>query len=139
MTKDHRQDALKPCPFCDGGETRFDEKTYWTGQRSETLSWELRHWCNGSGLDSAMITVRGKTKEEVINRWNTRAYEAGKADANTLPELPEGWLYDELRVCSDGEWRCHIYRVVPHGDAWGDGHTPHAAAQEAIKQIEKGA
>lgn len=63
---------LSPCPFCGEGETLIDEKTYWTGMRSEITHVEIKHWCNKGTIEGAHLTIKGKTRELAVNRWNTR-------------------------------------------------------------------
>jgi hypothetical protein len=68
--------ALAPCPFCGGGENRFDEQTYWTGMRNSILSVTLRHWCGGYPADEfvkANTTIRGRDAQQAADCWNTRA------------------------------------------------------------------
>jgi hypothetical protein len=63
--------ALKPCPFCHGGEFRFDESTYWTGQRSELLNVKLRHWCERQpNCPPSTMELVAKTEKEVRELWN---------------------------------------------------------------------
>ena len=62
---------LLSCPFCGAGESRIDEKRYWTGMRSQIVSVELRHWCEGAKFRS-YLCIRGQTRDEVIEKWNTR-------------------------------------------------------------------
>lgn len=61
---------LKPCPFCNAGETVIDEKGYWTGRRTEVTHVEIRHWCNKGTIEGAYLTIKGKTLESAIERWN---------------------------------------------------------------------
>lgn len=62
---------IKPCPFCNSNEIRFDENTIWTGVRSQTLSYNLYHNCTDH-FKSISIAIRAKTKEETIELWNKR-------------------------------------------------------------------
>ena len=91
-------EGLKPCPFCGGGETRIDEKTYWTGTRSECTHVEVKHWCKQGTIDGAFLTVKGRTRDAAIEQWNTR-HEAAKAS-----EQPERckhgvWAADRCEQC----------------------------------------
>lgn len=65
-------ELMKPCPFCGGGEIRFDESRHWTGQRSITVSHTLRHWCESISERHPLITITQKEKEECIAAWNKR-------------------------------------------------------------------
>lgn len=59
---------LKVCPFCGGSEKIiFNEFKH----GSNIVSVELKHWCPKSPL-SHIIKLKAKTKEDVINIWNTR-------------------------------------------------------------------
>lgn len=62
-------DKLKPCPFCGGGETRFDKNENWTGQRMLTHSVTLRHFCN---QERSGIQFTRKTEELCTEAWNKR-------------------------------------------------------------------
>ncbi len=68
--------TLKPCPFCGEGETRVDEKTYWTGQSNQLISVTVIHWCNHGHVDGAIIKVSGRTADEAYARWNSRIEKA---------------------------------------------------------------
>jgi len=62
---------LRSCPFCGAGESRFDDVTHWTGQRSILLSVKLRHWCEREeGVIQNIITLHGKTHKEAAAVWN---------------------------------------------------------------------
>ncbi len=66
------EDVL-PCPFCGGGEFDEQQHTYWTGMRSQPLSFSLRHWCKkGEGILQSFFEIRGKTRGDAINQWNRR-------------------------------------------------------------------
>jgi hypothetical protein len=41
--------------------------------RSEFTHVEIKHWCNKGTIEGAFLTVKGKTHESAISRWNTRA------------------------------------------------------------------
>lgn len=69
---DNKMPELKPCPFCGAGETDVRENTHWLGMRSEVLSVEVRHWCGKQGIDGAFLAIKGRTREDAINRWNRR-------------------------------------------------------------------
>lgn len=63
------------CPFCQA-DPQQDEKyfhlkenTHWTGNRSITLSWELRHWCFEPEV---RIQIVRQTLAEVVRKWNSR-------------------------------------------------------------------
>tara|TARA_Y100000310_G_scaffold324866_1_gene387307 strand:+ start:3542 stop:3907 length:366 start_codon:yes stop_codon:yes gene_type:complete len=67
---------LKPCPFCGGGETQFDDTQNWTGMRYQHVCTTLRHFCERPTDDEfvqAVITIRGRDEEDCTRRWNTRA------------------------------------------------------------------
>lgn len=67
--------ALSPCPFCKGGEFRFDESTHWTGRGSELLNVKLRHWCERRpNCPPSTIELVAKTEDEVRDLWNRRTH-----------------------------------------------------------------
>lgn len=70
----HKRKDLAPCPFCDAGETLVDPKYYWTGMQSTVISVEVRHWCGpeDKGVRGSHITMRAKTEEEAVAKWNRR-------------------------------------------------------------------
>lgn len=57
---------LKPCPFCGGGDVYIDNY-------DEKRKWALTHYCphDDCGL-SVVITVYGKSEEDVRKKWNKR-------------------------------------------------------------------
>lgn len=64
---------LKPCPFCGGGETRFDDTQNWTGMRYQHVCTTIRHFCQRPADDEfvqAVITLRGRNKDDCTRRWN---------------------------------------------------------------------
>jgi hypothetical protein len=66
--------SLLPCPFCSAGETMVKPNTHWTGMRSEIISVEVRHWCEETtGVRGSHITMRAKTEDEAVAKWNRRA------------------------------------------------------------------
>lgn len=69
--------GLSPCPFCGAGETILEVKTYWTGMRSEPTHTEIKHWCNKGTIDGAYLTIKGKTEQSAIDRWNHRSEYSG--------------------------------------------------------------
>lgn len=65
---------MKPCPFC-GAHVDKDHFVYGVTYNSIMDLWVFDHICHyddNHDLDVTM-TVYGKTKEEVIERWNRRA------------------------------------------------------------------
>ena len=66
--------SLLPCPFCGGTEISIQPQHYWTGMRNTVLSVEVRHWCDDRqpGVRGSSITMRGKTEEEAVAKWNRR-------------------------------------------------------------------
>ena len=59
---------LEPCPFCGKVVKHTDIDNIHRG------SWGLIHFCPVKGLDLGVcISVYGKNKAEVIERWNRRA------------------------------------------------------------------
>lgn len=66
---------LLPCPFCGGKETQIRPNRYWTGMRSQVISVEIRHWCDEpqKGVGGSAITMRAKTEDEAVAKWNERA------------------------------------------------------------------
>lgn len=79
MTEDLNK-GLEKCPFCAAGETIIHEnKGVWLGTKgyAEALSFEVQHWCEQfGGMSSRILSFVGKTKEDAIARWNTRAVTA---------------------------------------------------------------
>lgn len=71
----HKREDLLPCPFCAAGETLVDPKHYWTGMSSQVISVEVRHWCGPeeTSVRGSSITMRAKTEEEAVAKWNRRA------------------------------------------------------------------
>lgn len=72
--KEHlASDALLPCPFCGSGQTLVKPITYWTGMSSQTISVEVRHWCDEViGIRGSGVVMRAKTEAEAIEKWNRR-------------------------------------------------------------------
>ncbi|EAT0336342.1 hypothetical protein VM039_003726 [Salmonella enterica subsp. enterica serovar Worthington] len=68
---------LKPCIFCGGGTSTFDETKHWTGQRYIVLKVYLRHWCDG---DRTKIEVMRKTHQECVDDWNEMMTNANRDD-----------------------------------------------------------
>lgn len=64
---------LKPCPYCAAGNTEIIPHTFWTGQRTDTVSVEIKHWCGlGVGFPRVYISASGRDEAEAIAAWNTR-------------------------------------------------------------------
>lgn len=63
---------LKPCPFCGGGETQFDQMKYWTGQRSIIVNSTLTHWCQSDESRKPMISITRSNDDDCIAVWNKR-------------------------------------------------------------------
>jgi hypothetical protein len=71
-------ERLKPCPFCASGETQIKRNAYWTGMRSEIMSVEVYHWCEEpTGVRGSHVTMRARTEDEAVAKWNKRANSAG--------------------------------------------------------------
>lgn len=64
---------LKPCPFCKNNEVEYRENKI-CFQSKENISVELihHHADDKFKITNRPIIMVGKTKEEVIERWNTR-------------------------------------------------------------------
>ena len=63
---------LKPCPFCDAGETISEpDSKVWAGMEWRILSWRIRHWCSDK-THGSLLTVKGKDQQEAEERWNRR-------------------------------------------------------------------
>ena len=118
---------LADCPFCGGGEHRVDEKTYWTGMRSELLNVTVRHWCERiEGQPQSLIQITRKTRNEAITAWNTRALASRAGGWLPIESAPKDgaevdiWCPDDdggYRV-ADAYW-CQInnkWHVT--GDSW---------------------
>ena len=58
----------KKCPLC-GAKVVFDD--LFLSFNAKTGKWAFHHFC-GDGELVSCISVYGKTKEEVIDRWNKR-------------------------------------------------------------------
>lgn len=68
---------LKPCPFCGVTEEPFVMPC---GRRR---TWNLSHYClkTMDGYITTVINIYGKSRDEVIERWNRRAnHEQREAD-----------------------------------------------------------
>lgn len=67
---------MKPCPFC-GAKIDKDDKIFGVRYNEKLKRWLLDHTChyepNKHPAIDVNIAVYGKTKEEVIERWNGRA------------------------------------------------------------------
>lgn len=61
------------CPFCGNDELDIEESQYWSGMRYITLAYNARHFCKSSDFDKRIITLRGKTKEDILRLWNQRS------------------------------------------------------------------
>ena len=58
---------LKPCPFCGNNDVHI------SNYNIEESKWGLDHYCPyENGRMSIVISVYGKSKQEVINKWNKR-------------------------------------------------------------------
>lgn len=68
---------LKPCPFCASGITDIDVTRLQPTMSGSgaTISARIRHWCktDESRRLQTFIDVGGRTEEETIRLWNTRA------------------------------------------------------------------
>ena len=82
---------LLPCPFCgEAGEWREDVQTYWTGMRSQPVSYTLRHWCGKvEGILASHFEVRGKTREATVEQWNQRVAPPSKLEQAWAAGAPE--------------------------------------------------
>jgi hypothetical protein len=74
--------ALKPCPFCGGGETTVNENRLnrmpdMGGRQSPIISVEIRHWCQAEpGQPNRNIILRvGRDHASAIAAWNRRVSE----------------------------------------------------------------
>lgn len=68
--------ALEPCPFCKEGETQIQENRHsptMSGGIKEPISVDIIHWCKGDGLPRRRVNITGRTMQEAIAAWNTRA------------------------------------------------------------------
>jgi formate dehydrogenase maturation protein FdhE len=81
MTEPLPEDVLKTCPFCGetGEMTVVENGRMWQGTKySPPVSVSVRHWCpDTGGIRARMIERVGKTKEDAIKAWNTRAMQRG--------------------------------------------------------------
>lgn len=68
---------LLPCPFCGGNVIDAPDLGVSNIERAE-YGFELRHYCfegiRGNQIAVRTLFVRGRTKEEVIKRWNGIAF-----------------------------------------------------------------
>ena len=62
-------DEMKRCPFC--GAVVDEEFPYFYYHKGMGL-WVFDHSCTHGDL-KCVTTLWGKTREEVVERWNTRA------------------------------------------------------------------
>lgn len=62
---------MKPCPFC-GKKIDPDDFVYGVHYNELSEKWIFNHFCQSNPL-GVVLTVYGDTKEEVIERWNSRA------------------------------------------------------------------
>ena len=63
---------MNPCPICG---KKIDAEHPITGPHyNESINkWVFDHWCDNENPTAMWISVSGKTKQEVIERWNRRA------------------------------------------------------------------
>lgn len=59
------------CPFCGSDKVEIRDSKFWTGMRYTILSTSLIHTCVDTKFPIT-ITVKDKTLEEAINKWNKR-------------------------------------------------------------------
>ena len=66
-----KETKLKPCPFCGSVEEPFIIEY---GPRNDRR-WNLDHYCPHDEDDriTMVINIYGKSRDEVIERWNGRA------------------------------------------------------------------
>ena len=90
---------LLPCPFCGGGETRIDERKFWTGMTNQTISVRVRHWCiQEEGRPGSLIEIARKTEAEAIAAWNRPAAQARIAELDAIVERRGELLRDILET-----------------------------------------
>lgn len=84
---------LKPCPFCDGGETRIDERRLSPTMQGPgaVISATVKHWCpTPTGQPTGLhVSMHGRDKDAAIAAWNRR------------PALTE-WRFDMENAPRDG-------------------------------------
>ena len=107
--------VLKPCLWCQDGETEFKNNQHWTGTRYHVNSVDLVHWCgDGSAvMPRRRIVITAKTREECVAAWNTRVTDPlldemaevmGKIEkyydfpGEVLEEIAPEWLIDVIQV-----------------------------------------
>jgi hypothetical protein len=54
----------------------------------------------------------------------------------TLPDLPDGWVYDDIYNNGD-RWYAHVHPCDLEGEVAGSGNTPREAALNAIAEIKE--
>lgn len=93
-------EELKPCPFCNGGETRIDETRLHRGvttnpRPNPVVRAEVKHWCEPEEGQPhrRMITMTGRDRESAIKAWNTHSADtelaAERAKVKSLSEVIE--------------------------------------------------
>lgn len=91
MNADQLRQELLPCPFCGAGETRIDEKVFWTGRSNTIISVTVMHWCPRSPLQS-LLQLTAKTREEAIALWNRRSALDAAGEQESEPQgRVAGW------------------------------------------------
>jgi len=118
-------DELRECPFCGGSEFRIDDSgKVWTGQKyTDPTTYTVRHWCERKqGQPETVLSVRGKTRQDATDAWNTRTSDARiaaleaelTAEREKVARLVEAcdgledWLHGEDCKCG----QCYRIRLI---------------------------
>ncbi len=109
---------LSPCPFCDDAGNDGMKEAVTTihenhhsptmdGKVREPISVDIKHWCSNRGLPRLLISITGKTREEAISLWNTRAT---KRESLSLSLKETAFIVDSLRQGIDikSDWEVRL-------------------------------
>jgi Lar family restriction alleviation protein len=106
-------EQLKPCPFCGRENVRIKDETKYDG------TWVIWHYCE----DDAYFVYKANTKEDAIDKWNSRAISADEKeqlrrlksfarDFAAIGKYTGGFistcyfekLSKDYQICDDADW-----------------------------------